>query len=130
FGPVDLARVEEAARASGVHEFVLSLPEGYDTEVGPAGARLSGGQRQRVGLARALYGRPVFVVLDAPNSSLDESGEAALAAAIASHKATGTTFVVITHRPSVLAVADKLLILNGGAVQAYGARDEVLQALQ
>jgi len=122
--------VERAARDCGLHEWVATLPQGYDTEVGTGGARLSGGQRQKVGLARAVYGNPVFVVLDEPNSSLDDSGEAALADMIAHRKAGGTTFVVITHRPSVLAVADKLLILNGGTVQAYGARDEVLQAMK
>lgn len=130
FGPVDMAAVEEAARACGLDELVATLPQGYDTEVGPGGSRLSGGQRQKVGLARAVYGHPVFVVLDEPNSSLDEGGEAALAAAIAQRKASGTTFVVITHRPSVLAVADKLLILNNGTVQAYGPRDDVIRALK
>jgi ATP-binding cassette subfamily C exporter for protease/lipase len=91
---------------------------------------LSGGQRQRVGLARALYGKPVFVVLDEPNSSLDEAGDAALAGAIATLKQLGTTFVVMTHRTSVLGVADKMLIMREGAQQAFGPRDEVLAALQ
>jgi len=91
---------------------------------------LSGGQRQRVGLARALYGKPVFVVLDEPNSSLDEAGDAALANAIATLKQLGTAFVVMTHRTSVLGVADKMLIMREGAQQAFGPRDEVLAALQ
>jgi ATP-binding cassette subfamily C exporter for protease/lipase len=129
FGAIDMAQVEEAARACGLHELVESLPQGYATDVGAGGARLSGGQRQKVGLARAVYGNPVFVVLDEPNSSLDESGEAALADTIARLKARGTTFVVITHRPGVLAVADKLLVLTGGVVQAFGARDDVMKAL-
>jgi ATP-binding cassette subfamily C exporter for protease/lipase len=126
---VEPAKVEAAARAVGLHEFILSLPLGYDSPVGPEGARLSGGQRQRVGLARALYGDPVFVVLDEPNSSLDEEGDAALARAIQESKARGTTFVVMTHRTSVLAVADKMLVLRDGLQQAFGPRDEVLAAL-
>jgi ATP-binding cassette, subfamily C, bacterial exporter for protease/lipase len=90
---------------------------------------LSGGQRQRVALARAIYGNPAFVVLDEPNSSLDEQGDAALAQAIQTLKATGTTFVVMTHRTSVLAVADKMLVLRDGTMQLFGPRDEVIQAL-
>ena len=129
FAEVEPAKVEAAARAVGLHEFILSLPLGYDSPVGPEGARLSGGQRQRVGLARALYGDPVFVVLDEPNSSLDEEGDAALARAIQESKARGTTFVVMTHRTSVLAVADKMLVLRDGMQQAFGLRDEVLAAL-
>ena len=130
FAEVEPAKVEAAARAVGLHEFILSLPQGYDSPVGPEGARLSGGQRQRVGLARALYGDPVFVVLDEPNSSLDEEGDAALARAIQDAKARGTTFVIMTHRTSVLGVADKMLVLHDGAQQAFGPRDEVLAALQ
>jgi ATP-binding cassette, subfamily C, bacterial exporter for protease/lipase len=130
FGTVEKAKVENAARAVGLHEFIMALPQGYDTEVGPEGARLSGGQRQRVGLARALYGDPVFVILDEPNSSLDDVGEAALAGAIMEQKKRGTTFVVITHRTSLLSVADKVLLLREGSVQAFGPRDDVLAALQ
>ena len=130
FAQVEPAKVEAAARAVGLHEFILSLPQGYDSPVGPEGARLSGGQRQRVGLARALYGDPVFVVLDEPNSSLDEEGDAALARAIQDAKARGTTFVIMTHRTSVLGVADKMLVLHDGQQQAFGPRDDVLAALQ
>lgn len=130
FGEVDPTQVEAAARAVGLHEFILTLPQGYDSPVGDGGARLSGGQRQRIGLARAIYGNPVFVVLDEPNSSLDEEGDAALARTIATLKASGTTFVVMTHRTSVLAVADKMLVLRDGQMQAFGPRDEVLAALQ
>ena len=130
FAQVEPAKVEAAARAVGLHEFILSLPQGYDSPVGPEGARLSGGQRQRVGLARALYGDPVFVVLDEPNSSLDEEGDAALARAIQEGKARGTTFVVMTHRTRVLGVADKMLVLRDGMQQAFGPRDEVLATLQ
>lgn len=129
FGEVDMAKVEAAARAVGLHELILALPEGYETRVGPGGMRLSGGQRQRVGLARALYGDPVYVVLDEPNSSLDEEGDAALARAIGSASARGATLVVITHRTSVLSVANKMLVLRDGAQQAFGPRDEVLASL-
>jgi len=129
FGEVDQAKVEAAARAVGLHEFILALPQGYDNTVGREGAMLSGGQRQRVGLARAIYGNPTFVVLDEPNSSLDEQGDAALASAIVQLKSRGTTIVVMTHRTSVLGVADKMLVLNEGQTQMFGPRDEVLKAL-
>jgi ATP-binding cassette subfamily C exporter for protease/lipase len=129
FGPVDMRKVEAAAHAVGLHEAIQTLPEGYESPVGRDGARLSGGMRQRVALARALYGDPVLVVLDEPNSSLDEAGDAALAAAIGRLKAQGTTFVVMTHRTSVLAVADKMLVLHDGVQQLFGPRDEVLAAL-
>ena len=129
FGEVDMDKVQAAARAVGLHELILALPQGYDSPVGRDGAMLSGGQRQRVALARALYDDPVFVVLDEPNSSLDEAGDAALAQAIAELKARGTTFVIMTHRTSVLAVADKMLVLRDGTQQAFGPRDEVLAAL-
>ena len=130
FGEVDMAQVEAAARLVGLHELIMSMPLGYNSPIGRDGAMLSGGQRQRVGLARALYGKPVFVVLDEPNSSLDEAGDLALANAIAALKQLGTTFVVMTHRTSVLGVADKMLIMRDGAQQAFGPRDEVLAALQ
>jgi ATP-binding cassette subfamily C exporter for protease/lipase len=113
-----------------LHELIMSMPQGYNSPIGRDGGMLSGGQRQRVGLARALYGKPVFVVLDEPNSSLDEAGDLALANAIAALKQLGTTFVVMTHRTSVLGVADKMLIMRDGAQQAFGPRDEVLAALQ
>ena len=129
FGEVEPAKVREAAKAVDLHDFIMSLPQGYDSPVGREGARLSGGQRQRVALARALYGDPVLVVLDEPNSSLDESGDAALASAILQLKSRGTTFVVMTHRTSILAVADKMLVLQDGVMQAFGPRDEVLTAL-
>ena len=129
FGEVDRAKVEAAARAVGLHETIMALPKGYDSPVGRDGAMLSGGQRQRVALARAIYDNPVFVVLDEPKSSLDESGDAALANAISQLKSRGTTFVIMTHRTSVLAVADKMLILQEGQNRAFGPRDEVLAAL-
>ncbi|MBS7777088.1 type I secretion system permease/ATPase [Acidovorax sp. CCYZU-2555] len=129
FGAVDMTRVEAAARAVGLHELISTLPEGYDTLVGPGGLRLSGGQRQRVGLARAFYGDPVYVVLDEPNSSLDEEGDIALSQAIKQASARGATVVVVTHRTSVLSVTNKLLVLRDGQQQAFGPRDEVLAAL-
>jgi ATP-binding cassette subfamily C exporter for protease/lipase len=130
FGDVDMVQVEAAARLVGMHELIMSMPQGYNSPIGRDGTMLSGGQRQRVGLARALYGKPVFVVLDEPNSSLDEVGDAALAKAIATLKQMGTTFVVMTHRSSILGVADKILLMREGAQQAFGPRDEVLAALQ
>jgi ATP-binding cassette subfamily C exporter for protease/lipase len=129
FGELDSSKVEAAAQAVGLHEFILALPQGYESQVGPEGAMLSGGQRQRVALARALYGKPALVVLDEPNSSLDEQGDAALAAAISKLAARGTTFVVMTHRTSVLGVANKMLVLREGQAQAFGPRDEVIKAL-
>ena len=130
FGEVDMLQVEAAARLVGVHELIMSLPKAYNSPVGRDGAMLSGGQRQRIGLARALYGKPVFVVLDEPNSSLDEAGDVALANAIGELKKLGTTFVVMTHRSSILGVADKMLLLREGAQQGFGPRDEILAALQ
>ena len=130
FGDASPAKVEAAARTVGLHEFIMSLPQGYQTEVGRDGGVLSGGQRQRVALARAVYGDPVFVVLDEPNSSLDDAGDAALAAAIIEMKGRGTTFVVMTHRASVLGVANKLLMMRDGALQMFGPRDEVVAAMQ
>jgi ATP-binding cassette, subfamily C, bacterial exporter for protease/lipase len=129
FGEVEPAKVEAAARAVGLHELIMSLPEGYDSPVGREGGMLSGGQRQRVGLARAIYGDPVFVVLDEPNSSLDEAGEAALNAAVVALKSRGTTFVVMTHRTSILPIVDKMLVLRDGQSQGFGPRDDVLAAL-
>ena len=129
FGELDQAKVEAAARAIGLHDFILSLPQGYDSPVGREGTMLSGGQRQRVGLARAFYGNPAFIVLDEPNSSLDEQGDADLASAITQLKAKGCTFIVMTHRTSVLSVADKMLVLRDGQLQMFGPRDEVLKAL-
>ena len=129
FGAIEMAKVKAAASLVGLHEFISQLPDGYDSPVGNEGAMLSGGQRQRVALARAMYGDPVFVVLDEPNSSLDDAGDAALSSAIAEMKARGTTFVVMTHRTSVLAVSDKMLVMRDGQQQAFGPRDEVIAAI-
>ena len=130
FGEVDIAKVETAARAVGIHDMIMSLPDGYETSIGDDGCRLSGGQRQRIGLARAIYGNPRFIVLDEPNSSLDEAGERNLVHTLLSLKAQGSTIIVITHRTSVLVAVDNLLVLQDGQVKAYGPRDEVLAALQ
>jgi PrtD family type I secretion system ABC transporter len=121
--------VIEAAQLAGLHDTIMRLPRGYDSEIGDAGLRLSGGQRQRVALARALFGKPRFVILDEPNSSLDHEGEEALVRAIAQAKAQGTTIIVITHRPSILGLADKLLLLRNGAIEAFGDSREVIAKL-
>jgi ATP-binding cassette subfamily C exporter for protease/lipase len=130
FGEVSRYKLETAAKTVGLHDFIMSLPEGYETQVGRDGSMLSGGQRQRVALARAIYGEPVFVVLDEPNSSLDEIGEAALAAAIVELKSRGTTFVIMTHRASILTVADKMLFLQDGAMRLFGPKDDVLATMK
>lgn len=130
FGELDPAAVVAAARIAGVHELVLQLPEGYDTVIGANGGGLSGGQRQRIGLARALYGEPRLVVLDEPNSNLDDIGEKMLGQALQKLKQSGATVFVITHRPSVLAHVDKLLVLNNGEMAIYGPRDQVWAKLQ
>jgi ATP-binding cassette subfamily C protein EexD len=130
FGGIDPDKVVQAAQLAGVHEMILRLPGGYNSPLGIGGIALSGGQRQRIGLARAMYGNPRFVVLDEPNSNLDEAGERALVQALLNFKQMGTTVVLITHRPSILVVTDKILLLVDGKVRAFGARDDVLRALQ
>ncbi len=129
FGDMDMGKIEDVTRLVGLHDFVKNLPQGYATPVGRDGGVLSGGQRQRVALARALYGNPVLVVLDEPNSSLDEAGDAALSQAIVTMKSRGTTFVVITHRTTVLSVTDRMLVLRDGTQQLYGPTAEVMQKL-
>jgi len=130
FGEVDMIKVEEAAELAGLAGVVESLPQGYDSRIGDEGAFLSGGQRPSVGLARAIYGAPRFVVLDEPNSSLDEQGDAALLQLLKTLKSRGTTLVIITHRANVLEVADRILVLVEGAVSAFGPRDDILEALR
>jgi ATP-binding cassette subfamily C protein len=115
-----------AAKAAGVHELILNLPDGYETKIGERGEVLSAGHRQRIGLARALYGDPFLVVLDEPNSNLDGDGEQALAQAIRGVCKRGGTVIVIAHRPSVLSAVDYVLAMSDGQMRAFGPRDEVL----
>jgi ATP-binding cassette subfamily C exporter for protease/lipase len=129
FGRVDPEKLAQAIRLAGLEEWVAALPDGVQARMGDDGAFLSGGLRQRVGLARAIYGTPRFVVLDEPNSNLDEAGEAALMQTLHYLKASGVTVLVITHRLGVLAAVDQLLLLREGSVQACGPRDEVLAAM-
>lgn len=129
FGDVDSKEVVRAARMAGVHEMILRLPEGYDTVIGATGGALSGGQRQRIGLARAIYGNPKLIVLDEPNSNLDDQGEAALAVALQNLKETGATVFIITHRSSVLSQVQKLMVMKDGALAMFGPRDQVLAEL-
>lgn len=129
-GEVDDGKVIRAALLSHAHEFIQALPQGYDTPIGDGGSRLSGGQRQLIGLARAVYGDPRVIVLDEPNASLDQAGEAALAAAVNKLKADGVALVIVGHRPSTLACADRVVFLRGGRIELQGARDEVLQRLR
>ena len=129
FSTVDAKKVVIAAKVAGVHEMILQLPEGYDTIIGSDGVNLSGGQRQRIGLARAIYGNPRLIVLDEPNSNLDEVGEKALSIAIQQLKATGATIFVITHRTSILTQLDRLLVMNNGTLSMYGPREQVMTEL-
>ena len=130
FGDVDANKVIKAAERAGVHGLILRLPNGYDTPLGVGGSVLSGGQKQRIGLARALYGDPALVVLDEPNSNLDEVGEKALSATIMDLTARGTTIVLITHRIASLDVIQKIMLLGDGTVRAYGPRAEMLAAMR
>lgn len=129
FGLVDSDKVIAAAKRSGVHDMILHFPKGYDTILGDGGAGLSGGQRQRIALARALYDDPALIVLDEPNSNLDDTGEAALVGAINEMRNCGKTIVLITHRTSALATTNKLLMLRDGVAQLFGPRDLVLAEL-
>nr|5X7K_A Chain A, Lipase B [Serratia marcescens]5X7K_B Chain B, Lipase B [Serratia marcescens] len=129
FNDIDSEKVIEAAKLAGVHELILRFPNGYDSVIGNGGAGLSGGQKQRIGLARALYGDPALVVLDEPNSNLDDAGEKALNQAIMFLKQRNKTVVLITHRTNLLSMTSKLLLLVNGNVNAFGPTQQVLQAL-
>jgi PrtD family type I secretion system ABC transporter len=126
---VDDAAVIEAAMLADVHEMILRLPDGYDTDVGMHGHRLSGGQKQRIALARALFGEPALIVLDEPNANLDGTGEQALQKALVELKCRQRTTLIVAHHPSTLRTADKLLVLKEGRVAAFGERDGMLRAL-
>jgi ATP-binding cassette subfamily C exporter for protease/lipase len=130
FGEIDPQQVVQAAKRAGVHDMILHFPQGYDSVLGDGGAGLSGGQKQRIGLARAMYGDPSLIVLDEPNSNLDEAGEAALVAAVLDLRQRGKTIVLITHRTSAIGATTKLLLLRDGAVQMFGPTDQVMAALQ
>src|SRR5262249_53797354 len=115
-----------AAKAAGVHDMIVNLPVGYETELGERGTALSAGQQQRIALARALYGEPFLVVLDEPNSNLDAEGEEALTQAILGVRARGGIVIIVAHRPSALAAVDHVLAMVRGTQQAFGAKDELL----
>ncbi|MBL8699314.1 MAG: type I secretion system permease/ATPase [Alphaproteobacteria bacterium] len=119
-----------AATLAGVHELILRLPKGYETDIGEAGARISAGQRQRLALARAVFGQPKILILDEPNSNLDAEGEEALAAALKTLARNGTTIAMVTHRPNLLQIASRVLLLADGAVEAFGSRQAVLDMLE
>jgi ATP-binding cassette subfamily C protein len=121
--------VIEASQAAGVHDMIVRLPEGYDTQIGESGAVLSAGQRQRIALARALYRDPFLIVLDEPNSNLDSDGDKALTQAIMGARARGAIVIVVAHRPSALAGVDQVLAMMNGRAHALGPRDEVLAKL-
>jgi len=129
FSAPDPEAIVAAAKLAGVHDMILHLPNGYDTVIGGAGGMLSGGQRQRIGLARAVYGSPKLLILDEPNSNLDDQGEKELVEAINRIKQSGCTIVVITHRTMVLQCVDKILVMKEGAAVSFGPRDQVLASL-
>ena len=112
-----------------MHELILKLPQGYDTIIGGSGGMLSGGQRQRIGLARAVYGNPKLLVLDEPNSNLDDQGERELVAALQRIKDQGCTIIVISHRTMILQCVDKILAIKEGVAAGFGPKDQILASL-
>jgi ABC-type protease/lipase transport system fused ATPase/permease subunit len=130
FGELDSEKILQAAQRAGVHDMILRLPQGYETPIGEGGLALSGGQRQRIGLARAMFGEPSLIVLDEPNSNLDEAGDAALVAALREMQREKRTVFVMTHRLNVLEVVDAVMVLENGAIRAYGPREAVLAGLK
>ena len=130
FSEQDSEKIIEASQAAGIHEMILRLPEGYDTVLKSNAGALSAGQRQRVGLARAIYGNPKLIILDEPNSNLDDQGERDLLAALLQIKESGRTVIVITHRTAILSMVDKLLLMKNGDVVKFGEKDEVLNAVR
>lgn len=130
FTPNNSELIVAAAQLAGVHDMILRLPQGYDTPLGAEGYQLSGGQRQRIGLARAVYDNPAFIVLDEPNANLDDAGEQALIKAINALRTQGQTVIIISHRPTLLGVVNKVLLLNEGAIQEFGPRDQVFANLR
>jgi ATP-binding cassette subfamily C exporter for protease/lipase len=129
FGEIDSDKVVQAAKRAGVHDMILHLPDGYDSKLGDGGAGLSGGQKQRLGLARAMYGDPALIVLDEPNSNLDDVGEQALVSAMLDLRQRGKTIVLITHRPSAIGATTKLLVMRDGVGQMFGPTKDVLAAM-
>lgn len=129
-GEVDAEKVVHAAQLIGMHEAILAFPQGYETLLGDAGFNLSGGQRQRLAIARAIYGMPKYVVMDEPNSNLDEVGEAALVKTIEALKANGSTVVITTHRPRLISAVDRMLVLRSGKQIAFGPAQDILEAVR
>lgn len=129
YGAHDSEAIIDAAKIAGAHTFILTLPNGYDTVIGDRGKLLSGGQRQRIGLARAIYGNTRVVMLDEPNANLDANGEAELRRAVEILKSQGRTVIVVTHRPGILPVVDKIAVLRNGEIVSFGPREDVLGAL-
>jgi len=129
FAPADPEKVVQAARDAGIHDMILRLPQGYDTQLGNGGSKLSGGQRQRLGIARAIYGRPCLIVLDEPNANLDHVGEEALLETLDILRENASTVFLITHKTRILSATDKLLVLADGSLSMFGPRDRVLAEL-
>jgi ABC-type protease/lipase transport system fused ATPase/permease subunit len=129
-GPVDSEKVVQAAELIGMHSTILGFPQGYDTPLGESGFALSGGQRQRLAIARAVYGAPKYIVMDEPNSNLDDPGEAALVQTISKLKEMGTTVVLTTHRPRLVGAVDLMLVLQAGKQVAFGPAKGILDAVR